>query len=125
MVTNLSGAATVVGVATALLGAWIALSFLLRRPLQARRIVTVLHGLGAAATLGLLLWERVLPTDAGATQGANFLAIGFWMLVPAAGLGGLALASRRSDRSVRELAIGAHATLAVFAVAVLLAANMV
>lgn len=114
--------ATVLSVLTAGLGGYGAVGFLLVRAMPTQRTATILHGLGAAAVLLLLLGAGVLSATPAPGRGPDFLAISFWLLVPAAALGLAALASRRAGRGLRGLLIGAHACVAVFGVTVLLAA---
>lgn len=123
MLNDAAAFATVLGAVTALLGGYVALGFMLKRAMPLQRLATCLHGLGAFAVVTVLWWASFMPSSTvGAGRGPAFLSIGFWMLAPAVVLGLGALATRHRQRPVRGLAIGAHASVAIFGITILLAA---
>lgn len=114
--------ATIIAAVTAALGGSIPLGFLLARRMPMQRLATALHGLGATAVLAVLLWAGIPGSMPQVDDGPDFPKIGFWLLVPAVGLGLVALACRRTRRTLRGLAIGTHACVAIFGLTVFLAA---
>lgn len=114
--------ATIIAAVTAALGGYLALGFLLARRIPMQHLATVLHGLGGTAVLAVLLWAGVPGSMPQVGGGPDFPTIGFWLLVPSAGLGLVALASRCTRRPLRGLASGAHACVAIFGITVFLAA---
>lgn len=113
----------VIACTTAALGGWLALAFLLPRPLPACRCAAWLHGAGAAVALAAIVVLQYGGTEVQSetAPGPDFVAVGSWLLFLAAGMGAVTLAARRQSRVLRGAAMGAHAGLAVFGVVALLA----
>ena len=104
---------------TVLLGAMLAIQ-ILRWPAHApSRLLAWLHGIAALLSYGVLLVALMGPPRGAATGTQSFGVTGAILLLVAAGIGLLSLVAHRRRKRMPGVAIGVHASVAVFGYVIL------